>query len=106
MTARQTALRWVRRTHLYLGLLMWPFVLLFAITGLSFNHPTVGRGLSVKRASASEVTADTGYMVGAAGIGAALLHLDAARRTDEARRVILLPDNPFPPILLPAGRAA
>jgi hypothetical protein len=40
---------------------MWPFVLLFAITGLSFNHPTVGRGLTVKRASASEVQHATGF---------------------------------------------
>ncbi|MFJ2032178.1 lanthionine synthetase LanC family protein [Streptosporangium sp. NPDC087985] len=50
-----------------------------------------------------EVTADTGYMVGAAGIGAALLHLDAATRPQEARRLILPPDNPFPAIPLPAA---
>jgi hypothetical protein len=49
------------------------------------------------------VSADTGYMVGAAGIGAALLHLDAAGQADQARRVILLPDNPFPSIPVPAG---
>ncbi|MFF5207724.1 lanthionine synthetase LanC family protein [Streptosporangium sp. NPDC000396] len=48
-----------------------------------------------------EVTADTGYMIGAAGIGAALLHLDAATRPQEARRLILPPDNPFPAIPLP-----
>ncbi|GII60704.1 hypothetical protein Skr01_07890 [Sphaerisporangium krabiense] len=50
-----------------------------------------------------EVTADTGYMIGAAGIGAALLHLDAAGRATEPRRMILLPDNPFPAIPLPAS---
>lgn len=60
-TTRQTILRLLRRTHLYLGLLMWPFVLLFAITGLSFNHPTVGRGLTVKRASSAEVARATGF---------------------------------------------
>ncbi|SDK63659.1 Lanthionine synthetase C-like protein [Nonomuraea maritima] len=54
-----------------------------------------------RRLRPGEVTADTGYMVGAAGIGAALLHLDAATQTDSPRRVILLPDNPFPPIPLP-----
>ncbi|MFC7642491.1 hypothetical protein ACFQX6_17195 [Streptosporangium lutulentum] len=50
-----------------------------------------------------EVTADTGYMVGAAGIGAALLHLDATARPAEARRLILPPDNPFPAIPLPSA---
>ncbi|MBE1559637.1 lanthionine synthetase LanC family protein [Nonomuraea africana] len=48
-----------------------------------------------RRLRPREITADTGYLVGAAGIGAALLHLDAAERGD-ARRLILLPDNPFP----------
>ncbi|WP_214410424.1 lanthionine synthetase LanC family protein [Sphaerisporangium fuscum] len=50
-----------------------------------------------------EVTADTGYMVGAAGIGAALLHLDATGRSADPRRLILLPDNPFPAIPVPAS---
>ncbi|GAA2775548.1 lanthionine synthetase LanC family protein [Nonomuraea dietziae] len=48
-----------------------------------------------RRLRPHEITADTGYMVGAAGIGAALLHLDAAERGD-SRRLVLLPDNPFP----------
>ncbi|MEU6997920.1 lanthionine synthetase LanC family protein [Nonomuraea sp. NPDC046570] len=50
-----------------------------------------------RRLRPAEITADTGYMVGSAGIGAALLHLDAAERGD-LRRLILLPDNPFPAI--------
>jgi lantibiotic modifying enzyme len=50
-----------------------------------------------------EVTADTGYMVGAAGIGSALLHLEAAGLGAESRRLILLPDNPFPAIPVPAS---
>ncbi|SET08550.1 lanthionine synthetase LanC family protein [Nonomuraea wenchangensis] len=56
-----------------------------------------------RRLRPGEVSADTGYMVGAAGIGAALLHLDAALRPRQARRVILLPDNPFPSIPVPAA---
>jgi lantibiotic modifying enzyme len=42
-----------------------------------------------------DVTAETGYMVGAAGIAAALLHLDMAEK-GTYRRAILLPDDPFP----------
>ncbi|SDK05368.1 lanthionine synthetase LanC family protein [Nonomuraea jiangxiensis] len=57
-----------------------------------------------RRLRPGEVSADTGYMVGAAGIGAALLHLDAAMQPRIPRRVILLPDNPFPPIPVPPDR--
>ncbi|GAA1005359.1 hypothetical protein Aple_094260 [Acrocarpospora pleiomorpha] len=54
-----------------------------------------------RRLRPGEITADTGYLVGAAGIGAALLHLSAAREGGSCRRVILLPDNPFPAIPVP-----
>jgi lantibiotic modifying enzyme len=56
-----------------------------------------------RRLRPGEVTADTGYMVGAAGIGTALLHLDATERAAAPRRLILLPDNPFPAIPIPAA---
>jgi hypothetical protein len=61
-----------------------------------------------RRLRPKDVTADTGYMVGAAGVGSALLHLDAAqpvpgRGAAEPRRLILLPDNPFPAIPVPAA---
>ena len=55
------ALRVLRRTHLYLGLLLWPFALFFGITGLSFNHPTVGRGLPVQSLPAEMVRKLTGF---------------------------------------------
>ncbi len=55
-----------------------------------------------RRQRPQEITADTGYLVGAAGIGAALLHLDAASRPDASQRLVLLPDNPFPAIPMPA----
>src|SRR5690606_14818028 len=32
----------VRRIHLYLGLLMFPWLLLFGVSGMLFNHPNVG----------------------------------------------------------------
>jgi lantibiotic modifying enzyme len=43
-----------------------------------------------------EVTAESGYMVGAAGIAASLLHLELAEN-GRYRGVLLPPDNPFPP---------
>ena len=42
-----------------------------------------------------DVTAETGYMIGAAGIGAALLHLHMIE-AGLYGRAIRLPDNPFP----------
>ncbi|WP_157247533.1 lanthionine synthetase LanC family protein [Nonomuraea typhae] len=73
------------------------------LVGRATGHD--GRGhrwyQAYRRLRPGEVSADTGYMVGAAGIGAALLHLDAAEREGETRRVILLPDNPFPAIPAP-----
>ncbi|MEV0617517.1 lanthionine synthetase LanC family protein [Nonomuraea sp. NPDC050404] len=54
-----------------------------------------------RRSRPGEMSADTGYMAGAAGIGAALLHLAAALRAatgEKEGRMILLPDNPFPPV--------
>ena len=41
-----------------------------------------------------EVNAETGYMIGAAGVGSALLHLHLADRN--RYEAILFPDNPFP----------
>jgi len=38
--------KWTRRIHLYLGMFMMPWVLLFGITALSFNHPSIWRNLS------------------------------------------------------------
>ncbi len=75
------------------------------LIGRATDHD--GRGYrwyqAYRRLRPGEVSADTGYMVGAAGIGAALLHLDAAGQPDRARRAILLPDNPFPAIPVPTS---
>ncbi|MGW7483347.1 lanthionine synthetase LanC family protein [Nonomuraea muscovyensis] len=75
------------------------------LVGRASGHD--GRGYrwyqAYRRLRPEEVSADTGYMVGAAGIGTSLLHLDAAGQADRPRRVILLPDNPFPAIPIPAA---
>jgi lantibiotic modifying enzyme len=49
------------------------------------------------RTKPADVTAETGYMIGAGGVGASLLHLYLA---EEGRyEAVLFPDNPFPPNL-------
>jgi hypothetical protein len=34
-------MHWIRRGHLYLGLLLFPWALLYGVTAFLFNHPTV-----------------------------------------------------------------
>jgi lantibiotic modifying enzyme len=46
------------------------------------------------RIKPAEVTAESGYMVGAAGIAAALVHLHSA--LNAYKRAFVLPDDPFP----------
>jgi lantibiotic modifying enzyme len=46
------------------------------------------------RTKPGEVTAETGYMIGAAGVGAAFLHLALAEQGRYAS--VTFPDNPFP----------
>lgn len=46
------------------------------------------------RTQPADVNAETGYMIGAAGVGSAFLHLHSA--TTGHYRAILFPDNPFP----------
>jgi len=36
----KTAMHWIRRLHLYSGLFMFPWVLLYGTTAFLFNHPT------------------------------------------------------------------
>lgn len=38
--ARQL-MQFVRRTHLYVGLLLFPWAILYGVTGFLFNHPTI-----------------------------------------------------------------
>jgi lantibiotic modifying enzyme len=103
------------RSHLDFALTLADDLLAHATGGDQDDPPAQAAGgdrlrwyQAYRRLRPAEVTADTGYMVGAAGIGAALLHLEAALRaldpaSGEPRRLILLPDNPFPAIPLPAA---
>lgn len=34
-------MHWIRRAHLYLGLLLFPWAILYGVTGFLFNHPAV-----------------------------------------------------------------
>jgi lantibiotic modifying enzyme len=46
------------------------------------------------RVSPADTVAQTGWMQGAAGVGAMLLHLDAAARGDRRKRAVVFPDAP------------
>ena len=36
----KVALHWIRRSHLYFGLFLFPWALLYGVTAFLFNHPT------------------------------------------------------------------
>jgi lantibiotic modifying enzyme len=46
------------------------------------------------RVSPNDLSAQTGWMQGAAGVGAMLLRLDAATRGEKVRRAVVFPDEP------------
>ena len=46
------------------------------------------------RVSPADTTAQTGWMQGAAGVGAMLLHLDAATLGDRRKNAVVFPDTP------------
>ncbi|WP_348652704.1 PepSY domain-containing protein [Polyangium sp. 6x1] len=53
-------MKFVRRLHMYLGLLVFPWILLFGASGALFNHPEIGRDIEQRSLSAEELTALTG----------------------------------------------
>jgi hypothetical protein len=58
---RGRVMRFVRRLHMYLGLLVFPWILFFGISGILFNHPHVGRDIASRRVSAEQLSAWTGF---------------------------------------------
>lgn len=51
-----TTMKLVRRVHLYSGLFMFPWVLLYGVTGMFFNHPRWFTGDNVQSFVAAEVS--------------------------------------------------
>ncbi len=51
----------MRRLHMYLGLLLFPWVLFFGLSGLLFNHPNIGRTIERRGLPAEELTQRTGF---------------------------------------------
>jgi hypothetical protein len=56
-----TVVRVLRRMHLYLGLFMVPWVLLFGLTAISFNHPGTFRSLKGRLVPPGEFQALSGF---------------------------------------------
>lgn len=49
---------WIRRAHLYSGLALLPWVLLYAVSGMLFNHPSWGSRDDAERFSLTELGLD------------------------------------------------
>lgn len=50
----------VRRTHMYLGLFLFPWLLVFGVSGVLFNHPNVGEDVEQRALSGEQLRALTG----------------------------------------------
>ena len=60
---KSKTLKLVRRLHLYAGLLLMPWVLLFGVSGLLFNHPNWASSRDIiHHADAEAVQATTGFV--------------------------------------------
>jgi hypothetical protein len=54
------AMKYVRRVHMYLGLLLLPWVMFFGVSGMLFNHPNVGDDVQSRELSQEQLHALTG----------------------------------------------
>jgi hypothetical protein len=53
-------MKFVRRVHMYLGLLLFPWLLVFGVSGMLFNHPNVGEDVQVRDLSREQLHSLTG----------------------------------------------
>lgn len=58
---RGKILKWVRRFHMYMGLLLTPWVLFYGVSGVLFNHPQLGRAIESHAIDAKSAAATTGF---------------------------------------------
>lgn len=89
---RNRALKWVRRAHLYTGLVLLPWVVFFGFSGMLFNHPEFGEIEEVATWSGSEV-ASKGFQ----GIDAEVLAAEIVADLNRAVRgaeLRLIPGKP------------
>lgn len=59
--ARARTLKFVRRLHLYTGLLLLPWVIFFGLSGMLFNHPNVGEDVHGRRLAPERLRELTGF---------------------------------------------
>jgi len=85
-------MRNVRRVHLYLGLLLMPWLLLFGVTAFSFNHPHLLRSLKGQPLTADVVRTATGFEGWNANAVADSIVLGLKKQT--GNRLELVDDSP------------
>lgn len=51
----------VRRAHMYLGLILFPWIALYGISGVLFNHPEIGREIARRDVAAEELAAASAF---------------------------------------------
>lgn len=56
----QLVMKYVRRVHMYLGLVLFPWLLVFGVSGMLFNHPNLGEDVKVREISRDQLRSLTG----------------------------------------------
>ncbi|NLT72341.1 MAG: hypothetical protein GXX91_16830, partial [Verrucomicrobiaceae bacterium] len=86
---RMRVMKWIRRVHLYTGLLLLPWVIFFGFSGMLFNHPDFGPREVIARFD-EKTTGETGFQrlnpeVLAASLVAALNEAEGGRTYRRAK---------------------
>ena len=83
----------VRRTHMYLGLLLFPWLLVFGVSGMLFNHPNFGEDVKMRELSGEQLRSLTGLeSVDAGGIAREVVAKLNAEGSGQGERYQLDPD--------------
>jgi hypothetical protein len=88
-------MKWVRRFHLYLGLLLLPFILLYGITGFLLNHPSFFEDHKTHWITTDELKSSFNDIIPAPAQIAAIL-VDSLKSRDSTSQIkikILNPDK-------------
>ena len=87
-------LHWIRRTHLYLGIFLFPWAVLYGVTGFLFNHPLVFSDLKARPFTQSDWSGtDLAQPLNAVEIARDVVEALKKRSPDAANYKLVDPDQ-------------
>ena len=87
-------LHWIRRTHLYLGIFLFPWAVMYGVTGFLFNHPLAFSDLKARSFSQSDWSGtDLAKPLSAVEIATDVVEALKKRSPDAANYKLVDPDQ-------------